>query len=188
MNDKTQGLVRTFVAVTPPEKVLDQMVAWIRRLIPLAPYKWLSRGQLHLTLRFLGETPRSQIDALGDALAKMDTGGGFDICLNRAGGFPNLARPRAIWLGGDAGAQELSALAAKVESVAVDAGFPRETKRFTAHLTLARVKYEGSIPAALADALPAVPTFAWRCERFVFFKSDLTPTGPIYSVLREYSL
>lgn len=181
-------LVRAFVAAIPPEDVLDSMAAFVARLRPLAPFKWVGRGQLHLTLRFLGEAPAVQVEAVSAALEKIDAGKAFDIRLDRAGGFPNLNRPRALWMGGEAGAKELAALAARAEKAAIEAGYPAETKRFSPHLTLARPRTEGTIPPDLAAALESVPVFSWRCDRFFLIRSRLTPAGPVYTVLREYPL
>ncbi|MDR1978396.1 MAG: RNA 2',3'-cyclic phosphodiesterase [Synergistaceae bacterium] len=173
---------RTFVAVTPPEEVLDRMAGWAAQLRPLAPYKWVSRAQFHVTLRFLGEAPLAQVDALAESLGALKAAA-FEMSLDRFGGFPDLQRPRVLWLGGTTGAKDLADLAAKVEEVAVRSGFPPETKKFNAHLTLARTR-----DALPLKTLPAVPAFKWRVSRFFLVQSELTPGGPIYTPLREYSL
>ncbi len=180
--------IRAFVAAIPPEDILDRMAALVARLRSLAPYRWAGRTQLHLTLRFLGETLPGRLDGFADALSKTNAGNAFDVRLDRAGGFPNLARPRALWLGGDEGTKELTDLAARIEKTAQNSGFPAGGKRFSAHLTLARLRDEGAVPPMLLKALEAVPVFEWHCDRFFLMKSRLTPTGPIYTVLREYPL
>jgi 2'-5' RNA ligase len=185
--------VRAFVAVVPPEDVLNQMEDFIgARLRPAARYKWVTRAQLHITLRFLGEAPPSKIEAVAEALAGAAAFPRFDIRLDRAGGFPSLARPRALWLGVGQGENEgeksLEALAAKVEKASVAAGFPPETKKFQPHLTLARLRTPEPLSPELEKALNAVPVFFWRCESFCLVKSDLRPEGPIYTVLKEYPL
>jgi 2'-5' RNA ligase len=192
---KAEGLIRAFVAVVPPEELVERMTQFVGRLRPLAPWKWVGRAQLHLTLRFLGETPAAQVERVRKALTGIEADGAFDdgafeICMNRAGGFPNLTRPRVLWLGGDRGAKELTALASLVEQASVRAGYPPETKRFSPHLTLARLRNggESSLPAELLKALQAVPSFSWRCDRFFLMQSRLTPTGPIYTRLQEYRL
>ena len=190
--------MRTFVAVVPPRDVLDRMAGYLDRLRPLAPssYKWAPRAQLHVTLRFLGESSRTQADAVAEALGKLKADA-FEISLNRAGGFPRLDRPRVLWIGGVSGTQNLAALAAKVEEAAVGSGFPPETKAFNAHLTLARVRSPRirdsracgpSLPPELLEALKTAPSFTWRVSRFSLVESALTPRGPIYTALREYSL
>jgi 2'-5' RNA ligase len=179
--------MRTFVAVTPPEYVLDRMADYVGRLRPLAPYKWVSRAQLHLTLRFLGEAPRSQVDAVAEALHRAE-GAAFEVDLGRVGGFPHIERPRVLWIGGIAGMENLAALAEKVEKAAVDSGFPPETKKFNPHLTLARARDVSALPPELAKALKPVPSLVWRVSRFSLIQSELTPKGPIYTSLKEYLL
>ncbi|MDR1623288.1 MAG: RNA 2',3'-cyclic phosphodiesterase [Synergistaceae bacterium] len=178
--------MRTFVAVTPPEDVLDRMEDWLTRLRPLAPYKWVSRAQLHLTLRFLGEASRAQTDVVAEALDKLKFDP-FAICLGRVGGFPHLGRPRVLWTGEISGTKDIAALAAKVEETAVGSGFPPETKKFNAHLTLARAPGTAP-PPELVKALKTVPSFSWLVSRFSLVRSELTPRGPIYTPLREYPL
>ncbi|MDR3231191.1 MAG: RNA 2',3'-cyclic phosphodiesterase [Synergistaceae bacterium] len=181
------GPVRSFVAVAPPNDVLDRMASFVARLRSLAPYKWVGRAQLHLTLRFLGEAPASRVERIADALEGSGAGA-FDIRLNRAGGFPNLTRPRVLWLGADLGAKELAALAERVEHIAVETGFPPEPKRFSPHLTLARLRNAETPAGALSRALADAPSFSWRCERLFLVQSRLTSTGPIYTTLREYPM
>jgi 2'-5' RNA ligase len=180
-------ILRTFAALIPPKDVLDRMAAFLDRLRPLGNYKWVPFVQLHLTLRFLGETSQARVDAAAEALGKVKHGA-FDVCLDRTGGFPNLARPRALWLGGDKGAEESAALAAKIEQAVCGVGFTPEKKRFAAHLTLARSREEGFLPRPLAETLRSTPFFAWRAGSFCLVDSDLTPRGPIYTPLREYPL
>ncbi|MDR2179151.1 MAG: RNA 2',3'-cyclic phosphodiesterase [Synergistaceae bacterium] len=182
------GLLRTFVALVPPKDVLDRMAAFVARLRPLANYKWVSHAQLHLTLRFLGEAPQAQVNAVAKALGEVEHNA-FDVRLDRAGGFPNLARPRALWLGGeDQGTKELAALAAKIEQTVCEAGFPSEKKRFTSHLTLGRSRDASPLPQPLTEALRSTPVFAWHVRNFCLVQSDLTPRGPLYTLLTEYSL
>ena len=187
----SMSLVRTFVAVVPPEDILDQLGHLVDRLhrLPSASCKWVSRAQLHLTLRFLGESSQAQTDIVAKALGKV-TGAAFEITLNRVGGFPSLRQPRVLWLGGVSGVEHLAALAAKVEEAAVVSGFPPETRAFDAHLTLARVRRTPSspFPPELTEALKTVPSFTWRVSRFFLVQSNLTPQGSIYTTLHEYSL
>ena len=182
-------ILRTFVAVVPPDDVLEAMTVFVSKLRPLAPYRWVSRAQLHLTLRFLGEAGQERVEAMADALEKLDAGESFELRLDRTGAFPpGAAKPRVIWLGCGAGGEKLTALAVKVEQAAINSGFAPEAKKFTPHLTLARARGEEPMPPALASALKSTPSFAWNVSRFHLVKSDLTSGKPVYSLLREYKL
>jgi 2'-5' RNA ligase len=187
-DERRDARIRAFVTVIPPADVLNRLTVSVARLRPLAPWKWAEPAQLHLTLRFLGEAPVSRIERLADALSEFDAGNAFDARLSRVGGFPDLASPRALWLGTDTGTRELTNLAERVEKTAVDTGFTAELRSFAPHLTLARRRSAGPVPPALSVALasPPSPSFSWRCDRFFLVRSRLTPGGPIYTTLKEY--
>ena len=99
--------VRTFVAVLLSEAAAREAERLLDRLRPLARCRWVTRAQLHITLRFLGELPPAAVERVRSAVAAV-TVHPFDIELHRAGAFPDLARPRTLWLGGDRGASELT--------------------------------------------------------------------------------
>ncbi|MDR1741964.1 MAG: RNA 2',3'-cyclic phosphodiesterase [Synergistaceae bacterium] len=177
------SIVRAFLAVVPPPDVLSRIEAWVAGLRPMLPEaKWVRKGQFHITLRFLGEAPIEKILAFAGLI---DEPGGFDVCLNRAGGFPSLARPRTLWIGAapdrPSGADALAAMAARAERAAVASGFPPETKPFRPHVTIARLRTPQTPTGRLAEALKNPPAFAWRCSGAVLFRSTLTPSGPIYT-------
>ncbi|NLL36882.1 MAG: RNA 2',3'-cyclic phosphodiesterase, partial [Fretibacterium sp.] len=119
--------LRTFVAVVPSEEVLDALEGYLRRLRPLARCRWVSRPQLHLTLRFLGERPPEEVEKVKAALSGVMVEP-FEASLNGVGGFPNLNRPRVLWLGMRDGAEALSALASRVESALEGVGIERESR------------------------------------------------------------
>lgn len=175
------GAIRAFVAVLPSEAAALEMECLLSRLRPLARCRWVSRAQLHVTLRFLGELPPAAVERVREALASVAVQP-FDITLNRAGAFPSLDRPRAIWLAGGRGAAELSALVGRVDEALSGAGIPRETRPFRPHLTLARSD-GSSPPPALRRALEHVPSFAWHCDAFALMRSRLMPQGAVYTKL-----
>lgn len=186
--------LRAFVCVEPPPEVTDEIeryVAALRAFAPRGEYKWVSRAQLHLTLRFLGEAPARKAASMDRALRALGAPGAFEITVAGGGGFPNLNRPRVLWMGVRDGLSALGELAGLVEEAAVSSGYERESRKFTAHLTLARLRGEGFVPEALKEALSEVgkpPAFSWRCRGFVLKRSVLTPSGPVYTNLGEYGL
>lgn len=175
------GNIRAFVAVLPSEAAAREMERLLNRLRPLARCRWVSQAQLHMTLRFLGERPPAVIERVREALAALAVSP-FDIALNRAGAFPNLARPRTLWLSGDRGTAELTALASQVDDALFAAGLEREDRPFRPHLTLARCSGT-PLPSPLLRELERVPAFAWRCGGIVLMRSRLTPQGAVYTEL-----
>lgn len=175
------GDIRAFVAVLPSEAAAREMERLLNRLRPLARCRWVTRMQLHMTLRFLGKRPPAVIDRVREALAAVAVSP-FDIELNRAGAFPNLTRPRTLWLGGDRGSAELTGLAEQVDDALFAAGLEREDRPFRPHLTLARCNGT-PLPPPLLKELEHVPAFAWRCGGIVLMRSRLTPQGAVYAEL-----
>ena len=176
-------MIRAFVAVRVSGGVADALENFLSELRPLARIRWVRREQFHITLKFLGELENDVIDDVMESLRPMKSFAPFTVELNHIGAFPNLSSPRVLWLGGDKGAKELGKLAKKVNDVLYDsAGLERESKKFTAHLTLARLK-DTVLPEALVKRLGDVPALSWECSELVLMKSLLTPQGPIYSQL-----
>lgn len=144
--------MRLFVAVRVEEPhVLDALVA-VRGLVErTARVKWAEREQLHLTLRFLGEVDAARVDALRGALADAVRGvEPFRLVLAGLGVFPPRGAPRVVWAGVSFGAERLAELTARVEERLAEAGFPREARRFSPHVTLGRVREGESGRASLA--------------------------------------
>jgi 2'-5' RNA ligase len=112
---------------------------------PIAPDKW------HFTLRFLGATTREARDTIIDRLAGVKLGPGFQVRFGELGAFPNPRRARILWLGVTHGGGRLSDLAAIAENAAHQAGFARDDRGFTPHLTLSRINPPKSISDLLAQ-------------------------------------
>jgi 2'-5' RNA ligase len=142
---------RTFICLELPEEVRVKAEALQRRLAGLGDkIRWVNPRNLHLTLRFLGEISRSQVEtvclAVRSAAARMDA---FPIHLSGTGCFPSPSRPRAFWIG-VADASNLIRLSETVEEELFSAGFPREARPFSPHLTLGRVRADRSSPSLAA--------------------------------------
>ncbi|MEE8417322.1 MAG: RNA 2',3'-cyclic phosphodiesterase, partial [candidate division Zixibacteria bacterium] len=103
--------------------------------------------------------------------------------------FPNLRRPRVIWIGSGSGTDRLKNLAAKVEQAVIESGFGKGDKPFSSHLTIGRVKF----PKGLDQLLAQIEKTGYESQRFgvnevSIFKSDLSPAGPKYTRLEVISL
>jgi 2'-5' RNA ligase len=113
----------------------------------------------------------------------------FSFVLAGLGGFPNLHRPRVIWVGVPRGGESLQKLQEQVENHLAACGFPREKRSFSPHLTIGRVKSQGGIQPLL-DRLSSIsfeseeiPVSAVKVMR-----SQLKPTGAEYSALKVVDL
>ncbi|MDX9733492.1 MAG: RNA 2',3'-cyclic phosphodiesterase [Thermoanaerobaculia bacterium] len=186
-------MIRTFVAVPVEDAVVRRRLAGARSLLPdLRGVRWAAERQLHFTLKFLGDVEEERIEAARRATAAAARGGpgSFRLALEGLGAFPPKGAARVVWAGCGAGAEALASLAATVEEAFDAAGFPREERPFSPHLTLARVRDPLS-GRRLAQALPSVPEEPFGTVlvgSIVLYRSDLSPAGPDYSELLRVAL
>jgi len=142
-------------------------------------------------LKFFGnideEACHEIMDAVGEAVVEVKP---FSLAVKGLGAFPNMRNPRVIWLAVEDGGGVLKPLQGAVEERLQEIGYPREERTFRPHLTLGRVRSGKGRPGLLQrmeNRLEA-DLGEFRVERLVLFKSDLRPTGPIYTELRALKL
>ncbi len=180
--------MRLFIATPLSETVEQKLAEIISRLKNIGgPVKWVAPDNIHLTIKFLGETDeglKGQLIDIIDEVALQTKAANFTI--SRLGGFPNLNRPRVIWAGLEGDKSQLENLASEVDNRVHRLGWDKETRGFKAHLTLGRVKRPQGMPE-LAEFIKnfKVETIPLKFDRLVLFKSTLTPSGPIYEILHE---
>lgn len=153
---------------------------------------WVAEDNFHLTLKFLGDTPKNKLPIITDVI----TGACKDIqripcTITEAGSFPPHHCPRVVWVGIEHGNDEISALAHAVENALSKIGFKKEKRAFASHITIARVKnmlnyrdFQKTLSAVNENFQPISFTF----ETVTIFESTLTPTGPLYKGLSRLSL
>ncbi len=185
------SLLRAFIAVEiPPEihQAIETQTAPIRAALDDSLVRWVPAGNIHLTLKFLGDVSPNNLDLLEQMLgAEVRQHQAFEIEFEGLGAFPNPKRPRVIWIGIQAPAG-LEALQHGIEAATATIGYPGEERPFSPHLTVGRVKQNiGStglqkIRAVLEGAqIGALGTA--RVSAVHLFKSDLKPTGAVYTRL-----
>ncbi len=175
--------MRLFVAIALPGDVAQSLLL-IQSGVPGA--RWLTREQMHLTLRFIGESDGREAAAVDDALATVKAPA-FALALKGVGQFGGR-NPSALWAGVHSG-EDLVHLQRKIESALQRAGLAAETRKFTPHVTLARLRDtpRGRVIAYLTDhALYASPAF--DVAGFVLYSSLTTPNGSIYRAEKAYRL
>ncbi len=184
--------VRLFVAIELPVPVKDALArlqADIRETGLAA--KWTRVDNIHLTLKFLGNTPVSAVNDIGAQLSA-STAGFSPVRLNAAGlsVFPSVRRPRVMWTGLQGETERLSRLQQQVENHLAAIGFEKEGRAFTAHLTLARFN-ERVDPEHVISAIADYGRFAsgfFSADAVCLFESRLTPRGPVYTRLQSHLL
>ena len=187
--------MRLFVAVELDETVLavaQATAAELRRRIgeALRP-KWVSTAHMHLTVRFIGHVPDDRVPAILDAIRPPLAIAPFDVALGECGVFPPHGPPRVLWIGVKEGLQSLAAMHDEFNRRLRPLGFDPESRPYSAHLTLARVKDASrGAAAATQDALVSVltPAMRFRVVDAVVFESRLSPKGPAYSPILRVPL
>jgi 2'-5' RNA ligase len=176
-------VIRLFVALQLPEAVREQLVA-LEGGVPGA--RWASEEQMHLTLRFIGEVDGNVANDIDDALAGIRAPA-FTLELAGVGEFGGKT-PRALWAGVRSN-EALLHLQRKVETALQRIGLPPESRKFSAHVTLARMK--GAPQEKIVQFLTHHALFAsepFPVSDFVLFSSQLSHGGSIYHPERIYPL
>ncbi|MCX8044682.1 MAG: RNA 2',3'-cyclic phosphodiesterase [Desulfobacterota bacterium] len=181
-------ILRTFIALDIPDWVRGQVGRLQQHLMRCCQgVRWVKPEHMHLTLKFLGPTRPEQIDRIKTLLIETVRGVApfvFDIA--GLGAFPNTKNPKVIWAG-IAADEHLVSFQARLETGLEKLGFQKEKRTFSPHLTLGRVRDGAhrkdigtSIERHAGETIGRVET-----SRIVLFRSDLTPSGPVYSVLAD---
>jgi 2'-5' RNA ligase len=182
--------IRTFVAMPLPSEVKSAMASVQKQLVASgAEVKWDAPEKFHITLKFLGATDSSLISKITDHLKKsIGNMPAFELAYVRLGGFPNVDRPRVVWIGTDE-SQQILRLQNQVDEVCTSFGFAKEDRPFHAHITLGRVKGNRNLERLTASlkSITFEPLLA-RCTEVQFMRSDLKPTGSVYTLLNSISL
>lgn len=189
-------LIRSFIAVPLTDEIHQNLADFIRlhkletRAAGLRPVK---PGNIHLTLKFLGDVESFRIPAISQCLEEVTSRYvPFSITIQGLGAFPGWRkRPRVLWVGAHP-ADLLQELFQCVDSETAAIGFPSEDRRFSPHLTLARINQQFSNPVQceLLEKLMNLerePLFGqMTVNQVVLFKSLLQPSGPVYTILSRH--
>jgi 2'-5' RNA ligase len=182
--------VRAFIAVDLPDSLKREagdLVASLKRAG--ADVKWTPPGNLHLTLKFLGDIMPAQTALIRERLASVAARQrSFAVHFAGLGGFPDLEHPRVIWAGVDEGERELADLAADLEAEMGALGFAKEARGFSAHLTLGRVK-SGRNLGALAQEMKRISYRSSekpQIAHLTLYKSLLSREGSVYEPVAKF--
>lgn len=183
--------MRTFIAVELTEelkKKIEEVQFSLKKI--KTNIAWVKPGNVHATLKFLGEVPEDKIENVYEGANKALEGMKcFKLGLKDLGCFPNLRRPRVIWIGVEKGKEELALMQKKLEQEMERIGFPREEREFSPHLTIGRVKSPKNIEQ-LTELIRDTnfQTEEIEIKEVVVMKSQLHPAGAIYTPLKKIVL
>lgn len=187
-----QETIRTFIAIEIPTEIqakLSDLQADLSKFIQRA--SWVKKGNIHLTLKFLGDVSTHRIESISSVLKQIAAAHApFEMNFSGVGAFPNVRRPRVIWVGMTDGADHAARLAEDIENSLQPLGFEREKRGFTPHLTLARIRRPTNLGAVSNkfSQYTALDIPSLQVAQFALIRSQLHPRGAIYTPLEKFVL
>ena len=184
--------MRTFIAIELPQAVTAALGNVLKTLTAFKlNIRWVRPENIHLTLKFLGDTPPEAVAPISRALSEsVRNFSPISLSAKGSGAFPGIKNPRVIWVGLSGQVPQLKLLQLALAENLAALGFEKEKRPFKAHLTLGRTK--GTVdPMKLNAALNSVMEFQtepFSADRIFLFQSDLKPTGPVYTKIASAAL
>jgi 2'-5' RNA ligase len=187
-------IVRTFIAVEIPAEVKERALKLIGQLRgSSAKVKWVGREAMHWTLKFLGDVDLLETPRICDAVARaVEPLAPFDVEARGAGAFPDVSRPRTVWIGMGQGSAPMVELHDRIDRELSALGYRPEGRRFRPHLTIGRVR--SCPPAAIAELGRLITQHAdfesglSTVYEVVVFASELGHDGPTHEPLGHAEL
>jgi 2'-5' RNA ligase len=189
--------VRIFIAVDLSNELRDklgQLIEQFRTTLGEEGVRWVDPRGIHLTLKFIGETPAERFSFLEDAVDQaLNNFVPFDLKVGGTECFPNFKKPRVLGIGVKDPTMLLNRLQRSIENEASRAGFPRDNRKFHPHLTLGRVRRRSGsdelerISAAMVENRQ-VELGKEHVTQISIIRSDLSSRGPKYTALSTKNL
>lgn len=183
------SIIRAFIAIDLSPEIqhrLDQVMKQLQQRLEKVPVRWVPVGNIHLTLKFLGDVSLANVEVLKKIIqAEVHGHPAFEISAGDLGAFPSLRRPRVIWVGVKA-PLELNQIQRSIEMETARLGYAQEEREFSPHLTLGRVSRAANPHdvVQISDALTACKVGflgVTRVQNVRLYRSDLNPGGAVYT-------
>jgi len=189
--------VRTFIAIELDEAInaaIADLQGQLKAKVPRESVRWVKPEGIHLTLKFLGNVPANRVEEIERALTQACVGcPAFSVSIGGLGCFPNPRRPRVVWVGVQEESGTLARLQKAIEDGLEKLGFAPEGRKFHAHLTLGRTQQRASSGdvrrlGQLVEEMDIGELGQMEARAVSLIKSDLRPTGAVYTRLAEVRL
>jgi len=180
--------IRAFLSIGIEDQGLLSKIHSIQQRLDKSSAKMkIVKGEnIHFTLRFFGDTPRTRLDEIRTSLDEIDFNP-FEVEIAKIGSFPSKRRPRIIWIGITLNADKVLKIKNDIDSSLIPLGYKPEKRKYTPHATIARVRFvkDSKRIADNLDHLADEVIGKMTVECVTMMKSTLTPSGPIYESLWE---
>jgi 2'-5' RNA ligase len=184
--------IRTFIAIDIPENIISKFRE-LQESLKVYDFKirWVRPENIHLTLKFLGDVEAAKIGEIAETISKIVEGyTPISLKANGIGVFPGIKRPSVLWVGLTGQLESLVRLQKTLDENLKVLGFPGEKRPFKGHLTMGRIKAKIDVKK-FGDALTAFRNFeseTFTAGKIVLYKSELKPSGAVYTELASASL
>jgi len=183
---------RSFLAFDIPEDIVADVCDIQKQIGEQGlKIKWVASQNLHLTVKFLGSVSSEKIEqvkaAAPDAAREAAP---LKVAVRGVGVFPDMKRPQVVWVGLTGDTRPLIDFHDVLDEHLEQAGFEKDERRFNAHITMGRIKSKVNT-TRLAEAMGQFLEFesrAFGMDKLVLYKSDLQPTGPVYTQIDVFPL
>ncbi|MFB0515255.1 MAG: RNA 2',3'-cyclic phosphodiesterase [Candidatus Neomarinimicrobiota bacterium] len=186
-----EEVVRTFFGFELPPEVAQRAME-LHTLVddPKRAVRWVKGPNIHLTIRFLGATPRTAVEEIAEGMReKLADFPDLRVSVGGTGVFPTPTRPRVLWLGVTGDIERLQALETAIHEVVGPMGFPREEREYIPHVTLGRVRYPQKITPDVSKFLHAeYESVDCPLKALHLYESRLGDKGIIYTPLATFPL
>jgi RNA 2',3'-cyclic 3'-phosphodiesterase len=184
---------RLFIAIELPAEIrrrIKQHIDRLRAELPEVRASWVREQNLHLTLKFFGDTPIEKVERVSRALQTAATGmPQFELRIYDRGSFPPRGSPSVLWIGIEDPSRNLNKLHEALENECERAGFARDARSFHPHLTIARLRgSQGARNLAELHKSTDLPAFGVRVQDVCLIRSELSSAGSRYTVVARHEL
>jgi len=188
--------LRTFIAVDFPIEIKEKIIeitAYFQSKLPPAQIKWVEPDHMHLTLKFMGETPHDKLVQIKQSIHQViSVFPSFEIEIKALGMYPNNQRPRVIWLGINA-ENYLILLHNQLDQALKGEGIKSDRRPFSPHLTIGRVRRNADQESIIQigkilSQFKIASLGRIKIDEILYYQSVLTPQGPIYTILQSTPL
>ena len=184
-------LVRTFLSIPVIEDIkLKKNMLYSTLEESKLTINWVRNSNLHLNVKFIGQTPETSIGKIIECLSKITSSiKPFSVEVSGTGCFPISTRPKTLWLGISGNFKPLTAMVNEIEDKLFKIGFSKEKKEYIPHISVARISYPQKVNPDINIFLrSSYDVIDLEIDRVQFFSSELLPNGAIYSLLKTFPL